>query len=146
MPFEELETIRRDNLPPMASLSYLRKVRKDKEFDRGKIKPQLTISVPSVIFISKKERFQLLLGTGQDANKLRIRATADQKKGTKLSEFKTYFILRFGYVPKLGDEIFDNIRCDIKRINDDEYDVIVPAELNLSSVAVSLLRDKVKSA
>jgi hypothetical protein len=123
MPFEVVETETKDNMPPTALISYMRARRKGgAEYDRNKVKPRLTITVPTSIFISKAERFLLLVGTGADAGKARIKATKD-KKGVKPSEFKAHLILRFGHVPKLGDEIFDGERCAIRRVSDDEYEI-----------------------
>lgn len=146
MPFEELETITKHNQPLRASISYMRQVRKDKEHLRGQIKPKLIITVPTAIFISRAERFKLLLGTGEDSNKIRLRAVPgkDPKVGLKPSEFKSYLIFRCGYVPAFGDEIFDNVECQIKRVSDDEYELDVPVDLK--DAAVALLRKKVKAA
>jgi hypothetical protein len=132
MPFEVLETESKDNMPPTALVSYMRpKGRAGKNgaaYDRSKIKPRLTITVPTVICIAKSERFMLLLGTGSDKGKLRIKGTKD-KKGVKPTEFKSHFVMRFGHVPKFGDEIFDGERCPLRRLSDEEYEIDIPFEL-----------------
>jgi len=124
MPFEVVETVTKENMPPTVLISYMRPKRKgkDAECDRGKVKPKLTMTVPTSIFISKAETFLLLVGTGADAGKARIKASKD-KKAIKPSEFKSHLIFRFGFVPKLGDEIFDGERCAIRRLTDDEYEI-----------------------
>jgi hypothetical protein len=94
-------------------------------FDRSRVKPRLTITVPTVIVIAKSERFVLLMGSGGDAGKLRIKGTKE-KRGVVPSEFKHHLILRFGHVPKLGDEIFDGERCAIRKITDEEYEIACP--------------------
>lgn len=129
MPFEVLETQTKDNMPPTALISYMRPGKKKggADFDRNKTKPRLSVTVPTSIFISKAEKFVLLVGTGADVGKARIRAAGkSDKAGIKPSEFKAHLILRFGYVPKLGDEIFDGERCDIRRISEDEYEIDAP--------------------
>jgi hypothetical protein len=101
MPFEELETINRHNEPPMASLSYLRHVRKGNEVDRDKIKPRLIVTLPTVICISQKRHFKIMVGTGEDVGKVRI-IGVDDKTATPATDFKSYLVLRFGHVPTLG--------------------------------------------
>jgi len=97
-----------------------------KDFDRDKVKPRLAITLPTVVCIAKSERFVFLLGTGPDKGKVRIRGVGKDKKGVKPHEFKSHLILRFGYVPKLGDEIFDGERCALRRISDEEYEIDAP--------------------
>ena len=36
-------------------------------------------------------------------------------------------MFRFGYVPRLGDDIFDGEHRPIRKISDDEYEIVVPA-------------------
>lgn len=136
MPFEILETITKQNAAPTAKLSYLRHVRKGKEMDRSKVKPNLTVTMPTTICLSKAEKFQIFIGSGVDSGKLRI---CGLKKGVpggvKAKEFKTHIILRFGYVPTLGDEIFDKVECAIVRVDTDTYDLTVPSECLPAPVA-----------
>ena len=143
MPFEVLETQTKGNEPPMASLSYMRHVRKGKEIDRGKVKPKLIITLPTVICISKKKRFYILVGTGQDCGKIRVVGTNEERKGVKPSEFKSFLVLRFGYVPALGDEIFDGAKCDILRVDEDTCEI--DAGVLFKDAAVSILRAKAKA-
>jgi hypothetical protein len=127
MPFEIVETETKDNMPPSALVSYMRPVRKGKaaDGDRSKVKPRLTITLPTVVCIAKSERFLLLLGSGEHAGKIRVKGTRD-KKGVKPTQFKSFLVLRFGHVPKLGFEIFDGERCKIVRIADEEYEIEAP--------------------
>lgn len=126
MPFEELETITRDNQPPTALVSYMRSTGRGGvgKTDPAK-KPRLSITLPtSICGIGKLKKHQLLIGSGADKGKLRLKGVAAGKAGgVKPSEFKTHFIWRFGYVPKLGDEIFDGERCAVRKIGDDEFEV-----------------------
>jgi hypothetical protein len=139
MPFELLETQTKDNMPPMASLSYLRHVRKGKEMDRGKIKPRLTVTLPTKICISKQKKFAIYVGTGTDRGKVRVCGLKPGVPGgVKGTDFKSHVIIRFGHVPKLGDEIFDGIKCPIVRIDDDTYEIAVPdglLEIEASNVS-----------
>lgn len=143
MPFEVMETETKDSARPLASLSYMRHVRKGREMDRSKYKPKLIVTLPTVVCISKKERFEIMVGTGEDQGKVRIAGTADKKRGVKASDFKNYIILRFGYVPALGDEIFDGVKVAVEKISEDVYELNVPPEL-FKDAAVKLLKQKVK--
>ena len=127
MPFEIVETETKDNMPPTALISYMRPKRKGGgEYDRSKVKPRLTVTLPTVVCgVAKSERFLFLLGSGTDAGKARIKGTKD-KKGVKPSEFKSHLVMRFGHVPKFGDDIFDGERCAVRKINDEEYEIDVP--------------------
>lgn len=130
MPFEVLETQTKANMPTTALLSYLRHVRKGKEADRGKVKPKLIVTLPTAICISKKPKFAIYVGTGSDRGKVRICAiAAGVPGGIKATDFKSFLVIRFGYVPRFGDEIFDGIRCPIVRVDDDTYELTVGVEL-----------------
>jgi hypothetical protein len=130
MPFEELETETKANMPPMASLSYLTGKRKDSK-NKGIMKPKLIVSLPTSIVISKCEKFVIQIGTGQDFGKLRI--VGLQKgvpgKGVSPTDFKAHIMLRFGHVPCFGDEIWDGVQVPIVRVDDDIYDLTVPREI-----------------
>ena len=130
MPFELLETQTKENMPPMASLSYLRSVRKGKEMDRAKVKPKLIVTLPTSICISKCKKFAIFVGTGADRGKVRICGLKQGAVGgVKATDFKSHIIMRFGFVPKFGDEIFDGMKCPVSRIDDDTYEIKVDADL-----------------
>jgi hypothetical protein len=138
MPFEELETVRKDNMPPAALLSYMRQVRKGKEMDRGKIKPKLIVTIPTVICVSKCEKFIVQVGTGADKGKMRIvgvKKGVPGKNAVRGTVFKTAIIMRFGHVPRFGDEIFDGVRCSIVRRDDDTYEITLPDDFSLADEA-----------
>lgn len=62
MPFEELETITKANEPPSAVLTYMRppaRAKPGKDYDREKVKPRLTVTLPTKVFISQKKAFVL---------------------------------------------------------------------------------------
>lgn len=129
MPFELVEILTKDTMPPTACLTYMRpKGRGGKPVDREKVKPKLIVTLPTVVCgVAKSERFLLLMGTGADAGKVRIKGTKkDDKKGVKPGEFKSHIMLRFGHVPKLGNAIFDQMHCPVRRINDEEYEIDAP--------------------
>lgn len=126
MPFENLETITKQNMPPMAKISYMPPQARGKS--AGKIvrdpKPQLMISIPTTVCgVSKAKTFVLALGSGADAGKLRIKGS---KQGVEPKELKHAFIFRFGYVPKLGDDHFDGEHRPLRKITDDEFEIDVP--------------------
>jgi hypothetical protein len=126
MPFDVIETETKDNMPPTALVSYMPyKGRTGKANGADKRRPRLTITLPTVVCIAKSDRFVLLLGSGADKGKMRVKGTKD-KKGVKPTEFKSFLVLRFGYVPKFGDDIFDGERCRISKINDEEYEIVTP--------------------
>lgn len=129
MPFEEIETITRGNEPPSAKITYLRGAHKGSKNVEGK-KPKLVITVPTTICgVSKSEKFALLIGTGSDAGKLLIRGA--NKNGTKNAhveptQHKHYFRFNFGFVPKLGDDIFDGGAVPVRRLSYEEFEITVP--------------------
>jgi hypothetical protein len=126
MPFENLETITKANMPPLAKLSYLRKAGRGGK-PKNDAKPQLIVSIPTTICgTAKAKSFVLLLGTGSDLGKLRV-IGAKAKEGVEPKELIHAFVFRFGYVPKLGDDIFDGGHHPVKKISDDEFEIDVPA-------------------
>lgn len=136
MPFEELDTVRKDNMPPTASISYLRNVRKGKDLERGKIKPKLIVTLPTVYCTSKCEKFTISIGSGADYGKMLITGVKKGVPGKNAvtgKAFKTALVMRFGYVPKFGDEIFDGVRCVVTKMDDDHY-VLTVEEADMKSL------------
>jgi hypothetical protein len=130
MPFEDLETVTNENAAPTATLSYLRHIKKDNVAARSRVKPKLLITVPTAIFITKKERFMLQVGTGAQKGALRIKCVAKGVPGAvaKGTDFRNHVKLKFGYVTKLGDEIFDGMKCAFTRVDDDTYEIKIDLE------------------
>jgi len=132
VPFENLEIITKQNTPPRAKLSYLRQQGRGKSGGKAKpdAKPQLMISIPTTICgTAKAKAFRLLLGTGADAGKLRIRGLKKDEKDPASIEPKELmhtFVFRFGHVPKLGEDIFDGEHCPVRKVGDDEFEIDVP--------------------
>jgi hypothetical protein len=132
MPFETLETITKANMPPRAKITYLRGVVKRGK-DAGKhkddAKPQLMVTIPTTICGTAKAKFfALLLGSGNDKGKIRIKGVKSEKEGVTPKELKNAFVFRFGYVPKLGDDIFDGGHRLVRKIGDDEFEIEIAAE------------------
>lgn len=125
MGFETLETIVRGKEPPTAKVSYLRGVDRKTGSPKPGAKPVLKISIPTTICgQSKAKLFQIQVGTGGDAGKLRISASKCGTAGVKPHEFKHALTFNFGYVPKLGDDAFDE-RCPVRKISEDIFEVDV---------------------
>lgn len=123
MPFDTLETVTRGNEPPTAKISYLRSVNRKTGRPKDGAKPHLKISVPTTVCgLAKSELFVLQLGTGNDAGKLRIAGV--KKDGVKPSEFKHALTFNFGFVPKLGDDVFED-RRPVRKISDEVFEVEV---------------------
>jgi hypothetical protein len=133
VPFENLETITRDNMPPTALISYMPTQGHGK--NAGKVKkdskPRLVITLPTTICgLAKADRWALQLGSGPDAGKLRIKGLAKNapaKQGIAPSEMKNCFKFNFGFVTKLGDDHFDGERRPVRKISDDEFEIDIPA-------------------
>lgn len=126
MPFEELECETRENAKKLAKLSYMPSRRKGKTGD-GPRKPMLIVTLPTVHFISKASRFKIFVGSGSETGVLRIMAVPEGSPGgVKPHEFRTHVILRFGHVPKLGEDMWDSVACDVTRMDDDTYDMTPP--------------------
>ncbi len=129
MPFDEVETFTKTNQPPAAKVTYLRGGHSDTKKATER-KPSLVITVPTTICgVGKAEKFALLIGTGADAGKIVIRGMA---KGTekpahiKPTEHQYYFKFNFGFVPRLGEDVFDGGHVPIRKIKDDEFELTVP--------------------
>lgn len=121
MPFDELDTVTKENMPPTAIVSYLRFKRKDK-VAHGK--PRLQVYIPTVACTTKAERFKVMLGSGADKNKLRIVALPRGDKGGILATTMKFMVrMNFGFVPRFGDEGFDGGRCALAKINETTFDI-----------------------
>jgi hypothetical protein len=131
MPFEDLETVTKENEAPTATLSYLRHTRKDNPGARARVTPKLTITVPTKIFITTKERFRLQVGTGSDKGRMRIIGVAKGVPGAvgRGADFKNHVKLKFGFVPRLGDDAFDGMKCPFVRIEQDVYELKIEDEI-----------------
>lgn len=129
MPFEELVTERKDNMAPTALISYMRGTHKDAKNGTPKpgVRPKLVITVPTTICgTAKAKTFKLLLGNGDDAGKLRIMGVPDDS-GVKPAEMRSSFRFNFGYLPRLGDDVFDGGRRPIIKISDEDFEITVPS-------------------
>jgi hypothetical protein len=129
MSFENLETVTKLNMPPMAKLSYMPPQGRGKSVGKVKAekKPQLILSLPTTICgTAKSKTFVLLLGSGADRGKLRVKGTAKKEQGVEPKELMHAFVFRFGYVPKLGDEHFDGEHRPVRKISDEEFEIDIP--------------------
>lgn len=126
MPFEVLETITKKHNIPMATVTYMRTWSKKKDTPKGE--PRLRIAIPTTLFTSSAERAVLLLGSGLDAKKLRIKTTNDKMVGVAITTLMHAVRFSFGYVPKFGNECFDTVRCPVKKINAEEFEIELPLD------------------
>ena len=129
MSFIEIECIPRGSEPPQAKLSYLRPTNRKGEHKPG-VKPVLSISIPTVICgTARAEAFVLQVGAGESAGKIRIVAATKPNSGIKPHELKHAFVFKFGYVPQLGDDIFDDERGAARKIETDVFEIDVSPAL-----------------
>lgn len=130
MPFDEVEIITRENEPPTALVTYMRPARKaakGENYDRTGVRPRLYITIPTTICgAAKSKKFKLMLGSGADKGKARIMGDDGAKIGVKPHEFKYAFRFNFGYVPKFGDDIFDDERVPVRRISAEVFEFDLP--------------------
>lgn len=129
MPFENLETISKQNMPSMAKISYMPPQTRGKSASKlaRDPKPQLMISIPTTVCgTAKAKTFVLQLGKGADAGKLRVKGAAKTQDGVEPKELRHAFVFRFGYVPRLGDDHFDGEHRRVRKISDDEFEIDVP--------------------
>lgn len=114
MPFETLETVSRRLPRSSGSISY-RRVRGSKGH---RPQPRLIISIPKTLAADFKTRdgdtYALLLGSGDDAGKARIRRDA---KGTgRCTPLQHTFMFNFGFVPYLGTSAGDREPLQVRAI------------------------------
>lgn len=130
MPFDDFETITKDNMPPVATLSY--HPFRGKHGAKKDAKPKLTITVPTTVSgVSKCARFKLQVGTGTDAGKLRVvgipGSKPTDKPGVKPSEHASYLKFNFGFVPAWGSDKIAEDKYPLFKIDDDTFEIAVPA-------------------
>jgi hypothetical protein len=129
--FHVLETQTKASMPPRATISYMRRQWKESKRPRARdeVLPALLITVPTVLITSKAKTFQLLIGNGDHAGKLRLRGLG-KGAGIEPHELKHCLRFNFGYVPSFAkdgeDEIFGAQRCKVTKISEDEYEIDTP--------------------
>lgn len=135
MPFTAVEVEPKRTAVPTVLMSYMRSLLQGKKKIKSAgalhapgAKPELRITVPTVICsISKKKQFQLEIGTGADHRKARIVGTnAANKHTVEPKELKNCWVFRFGFVPSLGTDIWDDERVLVRKINDDTFEFDLP--------------------
>jgi hypothetical protein len=130
MPFDEAETFTKHNAEPMARWVYEigGHAGKPKKADA---KPKLYISIPTAICgVCKMPKFALLIGTGEDAGKVIVRGIAEEhakKHHIPPSEHSNFLKFNFGFVPQLGKRSFDGDHVPVKRLDDNNFELTVPA-------------------
>lgn len=129
MAFHEIETVTKTNQPPTAKLTYMRpKVRGTGQSKPG-TDPQLKVTIPTTICgTAKAEKYVLQLGSGDDLGKIRITGS-NSDTAIKPRELMHAFVFSFGYVPRLGDEMFDDERGVVTKVAPDTFEIKVRASL-----------------
>ena len=136
MPFEVLETEPKELSVPTALIQYMRPMPRGKKdptkaakYNRATVRPQLKITLPTTICgTGKAKAHVLLLGTGTDKGKARIKGAPDGNlKAVEPKELAHSFTWNFGFVPKLSDEIADAERVPCRKIGDNEFEIDLPA-------------------
>jgi hypothetical protein len=133
MPFEELETEPKELTVPTALISYMRPARREakpgkpaKPYNRQMIKPCLIITIPTTICGTGKAKAHIFqLGTGADKGKARISGST-KPKAVAPKERMHCFSWKFGFVPKLSDEIAAQERVLARKISDDVFEIDLP--------------------
>jgi hypothetical protein len=126
MSFAPLVTVTKVNKPPHASLSYRPFRRKDMRQKDSDL-PRLLVHVPTSVVVSDAKYFQLLVGSKENAGKMRLIGlnNKDAVGVAKASTLKYVVRLNFGYVPTLGTEIFDDYEAPIVKVDVDTYELDV---------------------
>lgn len=127
MPFETVETIKNTAKATGAKITYLRKSSPTGKRPNPDKKPRLSISIPNTVCGAVKAKaFTLLFGTGKDLGRIRIKGVK-AGDGIEPTLLMHATVFRFGYVPKLGDDIFDGGHRPVRKVGDDEFEIEVPA-------------------
>ena len=63
----------------------------------------------------------LLVGSGADAGQIRIRGVKDDS-GIEPKQLMHAFVFRFGFVPRLGEDSFED-RRPVRKIGDDLFEI-----------------------
>lgn len=124
MPFEPLDTVPRDSRRPMAAVSYQRSSKKSGAM------PILRVSIPTTLAgLCKRERFALDGGTGADAGRARISGLAKGAvtKGAPATFLRHALVIRFGYVPGLGEDAAAKDNVGVRKIDDNTWEIDLPS-------------------
>lgn len=131
MPFEVLETIKKELKASRPSISYMRFV---SERTKKKNMPKLIVGIPRAILGPFKPKAETLyefhVGSGKDAGRARI---VPGKNGVAATTLKNFIAFRFGFVPALGDEIADKEFVDGRPI-DGGFEIDLPAWFKIPGV------------
>jgi hypothetical protein len=126
MPFDDVDTITRDNKRPMATISYS-VMRREGSPARNDRMPSLKIAIPTTICgTSKAKTFKMQIGSGEHYGKLRIVGVAADASGVEPSQHAHFFRWNFGFVPRLGEDKFSGEKRPVRKIDDDTFEIDVP--------------------
>lgn len=119
MPFDEIDKISTARLPATFSLAI----------HRGGAKPRAYVGLASEFIaehrITAKDKFRILLGTGEHTGLLRLRR--DKENGIVSPKvLKGGATFRLGHIPQLGLEGHPRERCDARMVDADTIEIRLP--------------------
>lgn len=125
MPFEAVATEPRVARQARPSISYMRQSSEHRAI-KNRL-PRLNVSIPRAVLGAFKPNgtttYEFHIGTGKDVGKARI---VPGKNGVRALQMKHCVGFRFGYVPKLGDEIADREYVEGRPV-EGGYEIDLPA-------------------
>lgn len=128
MPFEKLEFDSTATKATMATVSYMPTAGRGRNVGIAGKRPRLIIFVPKTICgTTKASTFALQLGSGNHAGKLRIVGGHDDKD-VKPAELKYALRFNFGFIPRLGNDMFGAERLPLRKVSDDVFEIDVIAQ------------------
>lgn len=124
--FEVIETITKQNKPPMAVVSYLKSQRKLKGDKRDDRKPRLLIYIPSKLMTAQSKNFLLMMGKGVQRKLRVVGQNAANKNTVPCTSMKHCIRFDFGFVPYLGNEMAAGEECALTVISRESYEIDMP--------------------
>lgn len=125
MAWDEIVTEPKRVAMPTATLKYLRpKGRGKNAGPKVGARHELTIVLPTTICgVAKSKAFRLVVGSGAEKGKVRVLGCGPETRGAiTAKEMAHCWSFRFGHVPKLADETFDE-RKVCRRISDEVFEI-----------------------
>lgn len=104
-------------------------------------RPVLWVGIPKTacagFSADKQQRFEIALGHGADAGKLRIAPSAATWEGVKARHLRGGLVIRFGFVPMLGEAIGKIERVPVEPIAGDGFLLALPSWFYTAALATA---------